>query len=84
MNRFLSALITGAALLAFATPSFASTAMTAASPSAMAPMAHATPAGNHTCPKGQTYVKGYTKADGTKVKGYCRAAAAPMASPAAK
>jgi len=25
------------------------------------------------CPSGKTYVKGYTKADGTKVAGYCRA-----------
>jgi len=24
------------------------------------------------CPKGETYVKGYTKSNGTKVKGYCR------------
>lgn len=24
------------------------------------------------CKKGETYVKGYTKKDGTKVKGYCR------------
>jgi len=23
------------------------------------------------CPKGQSYTKGYTKKDGTKVKGYC-------------
>ncbi len=42
--------------------------------SAMAPAPHVTPAGNHTCPKPETYVKGYTKADGTKVKGYCRKA----------
>jgi hypothetical protein len=27
------------------------------------------------CPAGQSYVKGYTKADGTKVKGYCRKSA---------
>ncbi len=24
------------------------------------------------CPKGKTYVKGYKKKDGTKVKGYCK------------
>ena len=24
------------------------------------------------CPKGETYVKPYTKKDGTKVKGYCK------------
>ena len=24
------------------------------------------------CKKGESYVKGYTKKDGTKVKGYCR------------
>ena len=26
----------------------------------------------HSCPKGETWVHGYTKKDGTKVKGYCR------------
>jgi hypothetical protein len=26
------------------------------------------------CSKGETYIKGYTKKDGTKVKGYCRKA----------
>lgn len=26
----------------------------------------------HKCPKGQHWVHGYTKKDGTKVKGYCR------------
>jgi hypothetical protein len=41
-----------------------------------APAPKVTPAGNHTCPKGSTYVKGYTKSDGTKVKGYCRTASA--------
>ena len=71
MNRILTALVASVAFLTLSAPSFATTA----SPSPMkSPSAHATPAGNHTCPKGQTYVKGYTKKDGTKVKGYCRAA----------
>ena len=26
----------------------------------------------HRCPKGQHWVKGYNKKNGTKVKGYCR------------
>lgn len=26
----------------------------------------------HSCPAGQTWVHGYKKKDGTKVKGYCR------------
>ncbi|MBV9271443.1 MAG: hypothetical protein JO165_10130 [Candidatus Eremiobacteraeota bacterium] len=26
----------------------------------------------HSCPAGQHWVKGYTKKDGTHVKGYCR------------
>ncbi len=70
MNRIFTALAAAAALFTIATPTFA----TAATPMpAMAmPMAKVTPAGNHTCPKGATYVKGYKKADGTKVKGYCR------------
>jgi hypothetical protein len=72
MKRIFTALISAAAIFTMATPSFA----TAATPKpAMAmPMAKVTPAGNHTCPKGETYVKGYKKADGTKVKGYCRKA----------
>jgi hypothetical protein len=28
--------------------------------------------GAMSCPSGESYVKGYTKADGTKVAGYCR------------
>jgi len=66
MKRSFAALVAAAALFAFATPNFA-TATTK-------PMAKVTPAGNHTCPKGATYVKGYKKANGTKVKGYCRKA----------
>jgi hypothetical protein len=35
------------------------------------------------CPKGETYVKPYTKTDGTKVSGYCKSSGTAMASPAA-
>ena len=36
-----------------------------------------------TCPKGETYVKPYTKTDGTKVSGYCKSTGKAMATPAA-
>ncbi|HMD01901.1 MAG TPA: hypothetical protein VKG44_02945 [Candidatus Baltobacteraceae bacterium] len=35
-----------------------------------------------TCPAGQTYTKPYTKADGTKVAGYCSAHKGSAAAPA--
>ena len=76
MNRLVTALIASATFLTLATPSFAQTSMS--SPSAMkAPMAKATPSmmkSTKSCPKGESYVKGYTKSNGTKVKGYCRKA----------
>ncbi len=70
MNRMFTALVSAAAFLTVAAPSFASSATP--KPAMAMPMAKVTPAGNHTCPAGATYVKGYKKADGTKVKGYCR------------
>ena len=36
------------------------------------------------CPAGQTYVKGYTKSDGTKVAGYCRASTSSSAMMSSK
>ncbi len=68
MTRIVTALLASVALLTLASPGFAQSPK----PMKAAPAPHATPAGNHTCPKGSTYVKGYKKADGTKVKGYCR------------
>jgi len=76
MTRFLRALAAAAALAFLATPVVA---QTTATPMAMKmPMAKVKPAGNHTCPKGTTYVKTYKKKDGTKVAGYCRKAAGKM------
>ncbi len=88
MTRILTAIVASAAFLFVAVPSFASTptAVAVASPSAMSGMKPmATPASSmkstssksttKKCPAGQSYVKGYTKADGTKVKGYCRKSA---------
>jgi len=46
----------------------------------LAPFASATAA--TTCPAGQTYTKAYTKADGTKVSGYCSAHGAKPAAAA--
>jgi hypothetical protein len=67
MNRFLSALVASAAFLAFATPSYADSMGANASKMAAPVMAV-----GKSCPKHYTYVKGYKKKDGTKVKGYCR------------
>jgi hypothetical protein len=67
MNRILSALIASAAFLTFATPSSADSVGANASKMVAPVMAVA-----KSCPKHYTYVKGYKKKDGTKVKGYCR------------
>jgi hypothetical protein len=75
MNRLLTALATGAMVLSLGAPSFA-----AATPKPMkSPMSMASPmakmSSTKSCPKGESYVKGYTKSNGTKVKGYCRKSA---------
>jgi tRNA A37 threonylcarbamoyladenosine modification protein TsaB len=73
MQRFLSSLFASAFAL-----TLGATSVSAATMATMAPKMMATAAPKMmkpmTCPKGQTYVKPYTKKDGTKVKGYCRKA----------
>ncbi len=84
MTRFLGALAAVAALAFISNPVVAQTAngtaiVAEATPMAMKmPMAKMKPAGNHTCPKGSTYVKTYKKKDGTKVAGYCRKSTGKM------
>jgi hypothetical protein len=71
MQRFLSALLTASLVAALGTAAVATDkskmkAMSTPKPSAMSmskPMK---------CGKGKSYVKGYTKKNGTVVKGYCR------------
>jgi hypothetical protein len=53
-----------------AAPAAAKAAPAAATKAASS--ASKTAAGATTCPAGKTYVNGYTKANGTKVAGYCR------------
>jgi CHASE3 domain sensor protein len=87
MTRLLTAVLASAAFLFLAGPSFADTpkAVAVASPSAMSSMKPMTGSSMKSssmsstsksttkkCPTGQSYVHGYTKADGTKVAGYCR------------
>jgi hypothetical protein len=55
--------------MTLAAPSFASTPIPAASAAAKSSTTKTT---STKCPKGESYVKGYTKKDGTKVAGYCR------------
>jgi hypothetical protein len=69
MKRVLSALSAAAFAAALGLGTFA-TANAAATPSPATPKPKATAKAK--CPAGETYVKGYTKQDGTKVKGYCR------------
>jgi len=66
MKRVLSALAAAAFVLGIATAgaSASSKSKMTATP---APMTK-----KMTCPKGKTYVKGYTKKNGTKVAAYCR------------
>jgi hypothetical protein len=65
VKRFLSYFLTTALVAALGTAGFAATSTPA--PSSMMSSKTST-----TCPAGETYVKGYTKSDGTKVAGYCR------------
>jgi hypothetical protein len=67
MNRFLTALVAGAAILTLSAPSYADSAKANAT-KLVAPVM----AVGKACPKHYVYVKGYTKKSGTKVKGYCR------------
>jgi hypothetical protein len=68
MNRILSAFAAAAFALSLGSGSMAATATSAPvkPPSKMSTMA------KHSCPKGQTWVKGYTTKKGKKVDGYCR------------
>jgi Tfp pilus assembly protein PilE len=67
MKRFLTALVASVAFLSIAAPSYADSMGANASKMVAPVMAVA-----KSCPKHYTYVKGYTKKNGTKVKGYCR------------
>jgi hypothetical protein len=80
MNRIIAALIASVAFLAFAAPSSAQTG-TMAAPAKPAAMATKAPSMKMSsmkttaapkCAAGTTMVKGYTKANGTVVKPYCR------------
>jgi hypothetical protein len=65
MKRLLSSLFAAALLATLGTPAFATAT---AAPMHMSMMGMH----KHTCAMGSTWVKGYLKKDGTKVKGYCR------------
>jgi len=67
MNRFLTALVAGATILTLSSPSYADSVKANAT-KLVAPVM----AVGKACPKHYVYVKGYKKANGTKVKGYCR------------
>jgi len=82
MTRFIAALATSVALLAFAAPSYA--ASPAPMASGMSSMSSSSMKTSTTCPKGETWVKPYTKADGTKVKGYCRKSSSMSSSSMSK
>ena len=63
MKRLFSALLAAAVLAGAASTVAQASPMMSSSKKTM----------HHTCPAGQTWVHGYKKKDGTKVKGYCRA-----------
>jgi Tfp pilus assembly protein PilE len=69
VNRFVTAAIASIAVLSFSAPSYADSVK-----ANMSKMAAPVMAVGKSCPKHYAYVKGYTKKDGTKVKGYCRKA----------
>lgn len=65
MKRFLSAIMSLAFVAALASGASATDKMAKSSTMMHSKM-------KMSCPKGKKYVKGYTKKDGKKVKGYCR------------
>lgn len=65
MKRFISAILSTALVAALGTGAFAADKMKGDAMSSMSKT-------KTTCPAGKKWVKGYTKKDGTKVKGYCR------------
>jgi hypothetical protein len=67
MNRILTALVASAAFLTLSSASYADS-MSANANKMVAPVT----AMAKSCPHNYKYVKGYTKKDGKKVKGYCR------------
>jgi hypothetical protein len=77
LNRFLTSVLAVVFSASLGTLGFAATGTPApaASSSSMSSMKAST-----SCPAGEKYVKPYTKSDGTKVAGYCRASKSAMAS----
>jgi hypothetical protein len=73
MQRFLTSIFAFAFAASLGTSAFAQGTMATSAPA----MSGAAATSSKTCPAGETWVKGYTKSDGTKVAGYCRAAKAP-------
>jgi len=71
LKRILSFVLAGVLAAALGAPGFAATTGT---PASMSSSKMATT----TCPAGETYIKGYTKSDGTKVAGYCRKSTTAM------
>ncbi|MGH7728994.1 MAG: hypothetical protein ACREM2_09405 [Vulcanimicrobiaceae bacterium] len=71
MNRLFSALLAAAFVLTAGSSAFAAKAT---------PKSHSMMTTHHmmaeSCPKGETWVNGYTTKKGAKVKGYCRKASA--------
>jgi hypothetical protein len=64
MKRLFSSIFAATLLATFSAPAFATPTM--------APMSMMGGMHVHKCAVGSTWVKGYVKKNGTKVKGYCR------------
>ena len=73
MKRLLSSIFA----LAFAA-TLGTSAMAASTPAPA--MSKTTTTASTSCPKGESYVKGYTKSNGTKVAGYCRKSSSSSSS----
>jgi hypothetical protein len=69
LKRLLSSLFALAFAASLASPAFAAAASPAPAMSSM--KSSSMKSSMMSCPKGQSYTTGYTKKDGTKVKGYC-------------
>jgi hypothetical protein len=80
MRRFLSSVLTASLVALLAVPALADSGAAGSGMSAKSAMTGSM-AMQHSCPKGQIWVKGYQKKGGTQVKGYCRGAKATSAKP---
>jgi len=80
MRHFLSSVFTASLIALLTVPALADSGSAGSGMSGMSAMTGSM-AMQHSCPKGQIWVKGYQKKGGAQVKGYCRGAKTTSVKP---